>query len=1355
MCHVHMELLFLLLFIVALFSHGITLLTFSSISKLFREEGGNPNLRLTNNVENSSFPIETDVGTERKEDFNELSQSFDIETDGHIWEPPESENLEDDVECCVVNNVDDDDDDKYYGTNWDQPSSLSTFRKEGSGSFRFKEERKKALIELMNGDFKDFVKRLLTSEGIILFGDPGESWVDIVTSFSWRAALLVKPEAIDGKAVEPEGFVKVKCIATGSPSQSQVIKGLVFKKHAAHKHMLTSYRNPRLLLVQGMLGQSSSGLSSFHSMEQWTDNLTSFINMIEMCHPNVVLVEKSVPRVVQESLLDRRVTLVFDMKLHHLGRIARYTGSQVVSCTENLMNLNLKPCDSFHCKSFHFEKFVEEHDSYGEGGQKPRTTLMFLEGCRRPLGCTILLKGAPSDELKKIKYVVQCAFLAAYHLILKTSFRLDQRAMFLANGSLTNQQPIVGLEDCEAKITLPCITGSPPSGEFREKLVDERVPTDSHSVSLKKVIDEGFPLASSTSYQSIRTYFGLNERKQDSQDVTIIPVATSPEKLKYCEMEVKGSANEVKSPDAEKHNSLSACCQAPLVKTKNGANDEEQKQQNGAIAVLDGQSLLVLKSRRNRLKRTVCEHLLYRISFYRSSDMPLGQFLRDEILNQRQQCSTCGEPPEAHVFSYVHHNGKLTVRVKRSSAEFHLPGGAEGKLWMWTRCLKCKPENGIPKPTRRVVLSTASRRLSFGKFMELYFLNDSAPNSFSSCGHSLNNDSLFFFGLGSTVAMFRYSSVDIYATVMPPQILEFNNPTEQEWLEKVTEDVLRKGRALFMEVTNLLQKIRSGFSSSHSNTSLNLGGSVKDFSEVEEMLRQEKYDFEELIQKALDKNVNQGQAAHKLLRLNFLLSELLLESYVWDRRLYSLKLPDSQSIKFRLHSLPENSGLSYLADADRWVWSPFSETLKVFRKNIQRGNSQKFWFINNYTPECLSSVRELVGQEGFRCQILFGTDDNLVSVYEGELSSIIACGLALLHDPYSSTEDSAEETKKEKGEPGKMVENLHSVVSEVSMFSTSSLDFEGFNGSVSSEESYISSSDGSKSNVVNPLSFPEGLHPEIPIGVGKQPGKGKYSVVCLYANEFHALRRRCCPSELDYIASLSRCKNCDDKGGKSKSFFAKTLDDRFIVKEIEKTEFESFLKFAPDYFKYMNQSFSSEHQTCLAKILGIYQVIIRQPKSGKELKHYLMVMENLTFGRNITRLYDLKGALDSRHTPAADASGKVLLDQNFVDDMNISPFYVSGKTKQLLQRTIWNDTYFLTSINVMDYSLLVGVDTERHELVYGIIDYLRRYTWDKQLETWVKVVVFKNVMPTVLSPKEYKKRFRKFMSTHFLSIPDN
>lgn len=76
----------------------------------------------------------------------------------------------------------------------------------------------------------------------------------------------------------------------------------------------------------------------------------------------------------------------------------------------------------------------------------------------------------------------------------------------------------------------------------------------------------------------------------------------------------------------------------------------------------------------------------------------------------------------------------------------------------------------------------------------------------------------------------------------------------------------------------------------------------------------------------------------------------------------------------------------------------------------------------------------------------------------------------------------------------------------------------------------------------------------------------------------------------------------------------------------------------------------------------------------------------------------------------------------------------------------------------MDYSLLVGVDEERHELVLGIIDFMRQYTWDKHLETWAKSSGIlggpKNVSPTVVSPMQYKKRFRKAMAAYFIVVPD-
>ncbi|KAF0895609.1 hypothetical protein E2562_013916 [Oryza meyeriana var. granulata] len=178
-----------------------------------------------------------------------------------------------------------------------------------------------------------------------------------------------------------------------------------------------------------------------------------------------------------------------------------------------------------------------------------------------------------------------------------------------------------------------------------------------------------------------------------------------------------------------------------------------------------------------------------------------------------------------------------------------------------------------------------------------------------------------------------------------------------------------------------------------------------------------------------------------------------------------------------------------------------------------------------------------------------------------------------------------------------------------------------------------------------------------------------------------------------------------------------------------------------------NQGWTDIHQPSLMKIHETNDVKsnitqecllseswkVKQIRHGKEVKLDLMVMENLLFGHKVSRIYDLKGVVFSRYVSDSNDHDIVYLDQNFVDDMRVSPIYVGGRMKHLLQRAIWNDTAFLTSINVMDYSLLVGVDKEKHEFVFGIIDYLRQYTWDKQLETWVKtsLVVPKNSSPTV------------------------
>jgi 1-phosphatidylinositol-3-phosphate 5-kinase len=46
---------------------------------------------------------------------------------------------------------------------------------------------------------------------------------------------------------------------------------------------------------------------------------------------------------------------------------------------------------------------------------------------------------------------------------------------------------------------------------------------------------------------------------------------------------------------------------------------------------------------------------------------------------------------------------------------------------------------------------------------------------------------------------------------------------------------------------------------------------------------------------------------------------------------------------------------------------------------------------------------------------------------------------------------------------------------------------------------------------------------------------------------------------------------------------------------------------------------------------------------------------------------------------------------------------VGQASKRVLRHSLWNDTLFLAKMNVMDYSLVIGIDEENEHLIVGII----------------------------------------------------
>lgn len=296
-----------------------------------------------------------------------------------------------------------------------------------------------------------------------------------------------------------------------------------------------------------------------------------------------------------------------------------------------------------------------------------------------------------------------------------------------------------------------------------------------------------------------------------------------------------------------------------------------------------------------------------------------------------------------------------------------------------------------------------------------------------------------------------------------------------------------------------------------------------------------------------------------------------------------------------------------------------------------------------------------------------------------------------------------------------------------------------------------------------------------------EKGQATCKFVCTtyWATQFHAVRQAfLSPSkktdgkesdpdefEQNYIESLSSAYAWAASGGKSGASFSRTSDDRFVIKCISRTELQMFLDCAPAFFEYLSKACFHGLPTVLCKIVGVYQIGIHNRLTGKRTMEQVAVMQNIFYNRKITRVFDLKGSLrgrfashmqgnkeDSAVAPANDVQGTklstkdqpanldtldnlketsgnddgtederglpTLLDGDFLEATLGRPMPLTDRAKALFQMSILNDTLFLSIINVLDYSILVGIDEENMELVVGIIDFMRRKSCAKMQRFW-------------------------------------
>jgi Ca2+-binding EF-hand superfamily protein/uncharacterized protein YbjT (DUF2867 family) len=253
--------------------------------------------------------------------------------------------------------------------------------------------------------------------------------------------------------------------------------------------------------------------------------------------------------------------------------------------------------------------------------------------------------------------------------------------------------------------------------------------------------------------------------------------------------------------------------------------------------------------------------------------------------------------------------------------------------------------------------------------------------------------------------------------------------------------------------------------------------------------------------------------------------------------------------------------------------------------------------------------------------------------------------------------------------------------------------------------------------------------------------------------------------------------------GRSGSFFLKTEDSKFFIKTLPMEEHLFFRKILPLYWSHLERY----PNTLLPRFYGLHKLKSFNKKDGRTNEIFFIVMANLFDSPlQVHEQYDLKGSTVNRSVRQEEYWNPsiALKDLDFHRRIVVGP-----KLKALILEQAEIDCKWMESLNVCDYSLLVGfcfvmndpkqnnilselkkkaesgavdrslfkrfhgglLSSEGHEKteIYfiGIIDTLTVYDLWKKGENMIKTMRYLKQEISAIAPEPYRKRFLRYLST--------
>jgi len=234
-------------------------------------------------------------------------------------------------------------------------------------------------------------------------------WSDLACDIALDAVKTVTTTQGDKKEIDIKRYAKVEKIPGGTIEESAVLKGVMFNKDVTHPKMKRKIENPRILLLDCNLeykkGESQTNIEIMDEgdfskiLEQEEAYIKKICDEIIAFKPDLVITEKGVSDLAQHFFNKAGITAIRRLRKSDNLRVARACGATIVNRTDEITEDDIGTGAGL----FEVRKIGDEY-------------FTFIEQCKDPKACTILLRGASKDILSEVERNLQDALNVARNL---------------------------------------------------------------------------------------------------------------------------------------------------------------------------------------------------------------------------------------------------------------------------------------------------------------------------------------------------------------------------------------------------------------------------------------------------------------------------------------------------------------------------------------------------------------------------------------------------------------------------------------------------------------------------------------------------------------------------------------------------------------------------------------------------------------------------------------------------------------------------------------------------------------------------------------------------------------------------